>query len=400
MRARVEPFGAWVRLEDGTLVAVGRDAAARLGLAGGALWQDDETATRPARPLEAHVAVTSRCGAGCKGCYLDARPDGESPPYEEITARLQALASAGVFTVAFGGGEPLVRPDLGDLGRAARRLGLAPVLTTSGLGMTRERALDLASFAQVNVSYDGEGAAYGEVRGWEGARVAERAMRHLTEAGVPFGVNVVLTRTTFEALPQTARKAESLGARELQLLRYKPAGRAADVSYLAARLSPAQVDALGPMLEALCSATKLAIRVDCSLVPLLSSHVRDAAALARFGVLGCEAGRYLTAVRVDGALAPCSFAVAAEARPEGAWKGGADAPWSTDATLEAWRAPHDAEPCRSCEIRSVCRGGCRVVASHLGGALGPDPECPRVRAHRARETRQRDAEEQASGDGS
>ncbi|MDI1476925.1 radical SAM protein [Polyangium sp. y55x31] len=384
MRARVEPFGAWVRLDDGTLVAIGRGAAERLGLAGGVVWQDAE-ATRRARPLEAHVAVTSRCGAGCKGCYLDARPDGESPPFEVITARLSALAAAGVFTVAFGGGEPLARPDLGELGRAARSLGLVPVLTTSGIGMTDERARELASFAQVNVSYDGEGAAYGEVRGWEGARVAERAMRLLAEAGVPFGINVVLTRKTFDALPETARRAASLGARELQLLRYKPAGRAADVSYLATRLSPAQVDALGPTLEALFAATNLAIRVDCSLVPLLSGHVRDAAALARFGVLGCEAGRYLAAVRIDGALAPCSFAPAANAQAEDAWRSGAGSPWATDATLEAWRAPHDAEPCRSCEIRSVCRGGCRVVATHLGGALGPDPECPRVRAHHARE---------------
>ncbi|MDI1443371.1 radical SAM protein [Polyangium sp. 6x1] len=384
MRARVEPFGAWVRLDDGTLVAIGRGAAERLGLAGGALWQDAET-TRRARPLEAHVAVTSRCGAGCKGCYLDARPDGESPPFEVITARLAALAEAGVFTVAFGGGEPLARPDLGELGRAARRLGLVPVLTTSGIGMTGERAEELASFAQVNVSYDGEGAAYGEVRGWDGARVAERAMRLLAEAGVPFGINVVLTRKTFDALAETAQQAASLGARELQLLRYKPAGRAADVSYLATRLSPAQVDALGSTLEALFAATNLSIRVDCSLVPLLSNHVRDAAALARFGVLGCEAGRYLAAVRIDGALAPCSFAPAAGARAEDAWKGGAGAAWATDTTLEAWRAPHDAEPCRSCPIRSVCRGGCRVVATHLGGALGPDPECPRVRAHHARE---------------
>ncbi|MRG94953.1 radical SAM/SPASM domain-containing protein [Polyangium spumosum] len=386
MRARVEPFGAWVRLDDGTLVAIGRGAAERLGLSGGALWREAD-ATRRARPLEAHVAVTSRCGAGCKGCYLDARPDGESPPFEVITARLVALAAAGVFTVAFGGGEPLVRPDLGELGRAARDLGLVPVLTTSGIGMTDERARELRSFAQVNVSYDGEGAAYGEVRGWEGARVAERAMRLLAEAGVAFGVNVVLTRTTFHRLADTAQRAASLGARELQLLRYKPAGRAADLSYLATRLSPAQVDALFPTLEALSGATSLAIRVDCSLVPLLSGHVRDAAALARFGVLGCEAGRYLAAVRIDGDLAPCSFAPAAEARAEGAWRGGAGAAWATDTTLEAWRAPHDAEPCASCVIRSICRGGCRVVASHLGGALGPDPECPRVRAHR-------DAEEQ------
>jgi hypothetical protein len=30
-------------------------------------------------------------------------------------------------------------------------------------------------------------------------------------------------------------------------------------------------------------------------------------------------------------------------------------------------------------LRSVCRGGCRVVSEHLSGNFVPDPECPRVR---------------------
>jgi len=324
--------------------------------------------------------VTSRCGAGCKGCYLDAKPDGESPPFEEIAQRLRALADAGVFTVAFGGGEPLVRPDLGELGRLSRSLGLAAVVTTSGIGLTKERARDLESFAQVNVSFDGAGEVYDAVRGWDGARVAERAMRELAEAGVPFGVNVVLTRQTFDQMEQTARRAEALGAREMQLLRYKPAGRAADLTYLSTRLSPAQVAALGPRLEALFHTTNLGIRIDCALVPLLSAHFDDAERLSRFGVFGCEAGRYLTAVRVDGKLAPCSFTSAADVDVNDAF--GRTRAWRKDPRLEAYRTLHDADPCRACSLREVCRGGCRVVAAHLHpeGALGPDPECPRVRA--------------------
>jgi radical SAM protein with 4Fe4S-binding SPASM domain len=382
MRARAEPFGAWVRAPDGTLVAITRAAARRLGVDGGVIW-DDRSAEHAPRPLEVHVAVTSRCGAGCKGCYLDARPDGESPPFEEIAARLQAVAEAGAFTVAFGGGEPLTRPDLGDLGKLARSLGLSPVVTTSGLGMTRERAEGLRGFAQVNVSYDGEGEAYGEVRGWDGARVAERAMRLLTEAGVPFGINTVLTRSSFSRLASTVRRAEELGAREVQLLRYKPAGRAASPSYLAARLSPDQVASLGPALEALGRSVGIAIRIDCALVALLSGHFGDAETLARFGVLGCEAGRYLAAVRVGGAVAPCSFAPPADLGVEAAWTEGGRA-WEEDRTLASYRAPHEVEPCRSCPLRAVCRGGCRVVASHLAGDLAPDPECPRVQAHRLR----------------
>ncbi len=383
LRARIEPFGAWVRVDDGTLVAVDRALAARLGVDGGARWSESDRAESPPRPLEVHVAVTARCPASCAGCYLDARPDGDQPSFEAIAERLAAVADAGAFTVAFGGGEPLTRPDLGRLAEAARAVGLIPVVTTSGLGLTPERARTLGAFAQVNVSFDGAGADYGRVRGWEGAGVAERAMAALGDAGVPFGVNVVLTRASFPALDRTLARAEVLGAREAQLLRYKPAGRARSPDYLASRLAPDQVDALLPTLERVARATRLSLRVDCALVPLLSAHPLDPSVLERFGVLGCEAGRHLSAVRVDGALAPCSFGPASSVEAREAWPvdGGAG---RDDPTLAAWRAMVEEEPCRSCSLRASCRGGCRVVAEHLGGTLGPDPECPRVRAHRTR----------------
>jgi radical SAM protein with 4Fe4S-binding SPASM domain len=367
MRARLEPFGAWVRTNDATLVALSRAGAKRLGLDGGELWRDPieaASATRPRAPLEVHVAVTSRCAAGCTGCYLDARPDGDSPPFDELAARLDAVAARGAFTVAFGGGEPLGRADLGELAAHARARGLVPVVTTSGLGMTAEKAARLAPFAQVNVSYDGVGAAYEGVRGFDGAAVAERAMALLQAAGVPFGVNVVLTRGSFDALPETLARADALGAREAQLLRYKPAGRAASLTYLETRLTPEQVERLPRVLEEQSRARSLSLRVDCALVPLLSGGDLDldAEQLGRFGVFGCEAGRHLEALDVTGAARPCSFA------PEGADRG-------------AWREPPSDAPCATCSLRAVCRGGCKVVARHVTGDLGPDPECPRVRAH-------------------
>src|SRR5512140_1995052 len=92
--SRPEPFGAWIRLDDATLVALdGRPAARRGGPHG------DGVAPRVARPLEIHVAVTSRCPAPCTGCYLDARPDGDEPPFEALAARLAEARQAGVATV-------------------------------------------------------------------------------------------------------------------------------------------------------------------------------------------------------------------------------------------------------------------------------------------------------------
>src|SRR5688572_20685614 len=216
IRTRAERFGAMVAIEEpSALVAVDRLLAKRLGVDGGALWDGADPGREVGvlvAPTEVHLAATARCPAGCPGCYLDARPDGAEDPADVLRARLDALAAAGVFRVAFGGGEPALREDLPEIAAHARALGIVPTLTTSGLGVTDARAAAFRVFAQVNVSYDGGPGVYDEVRGYDGAPIAERAIERLVAAGVRTGVNTVLTRASFPHVAATAARAESLGA--------------------------------------------------------------------------------------------------------------------------------------------------------------------------------------------
>jgi radical SAM protein with 4Fe4S-binding SPASM domain len=354
MRVRWEDWGAWVRTDDPpALVAIDRAGLEKLGFTRPA-------ASRSDAPLEVHVAVTSKCGVGCEGCYLDARPDGAHVDRAELDETIDALAASGVFTIAFGGGEPILREDLDEIARHARSRGLTPVVTTSGIGMTAERARKLRAFDQVNVSYDAE-------HGMEDA--ASRAIAMLIAEGVRVGVNVILTRATFPHLERTLDRARDLGAFEAQLLRYKPAGRAARLDYLAKRLSPPQVRAFAGWLREYCARSdRLRVRIDCALVPFLSTDPEIMARpekLVRLGIFGCEAGNALAAVRVDGRTAPCSF--------------------SPDGSIEEFRGYVSApsEPCASCPLRPSCRGGCKVVTSFVDPetrGFAPDPECPRVRS--------------------
>jgi radical SAM protein with 4Fe4S-binding SPASM domain len=379
IRVRAERFGASVSIDEPpAIVAVDRTMAAQLGVDGRALWEGDDPGLDVdalSAPNEVHVAATDRCPVGCARCYADARADGHEPRFDEIVRRLETLAAAGVFRIAFGGGEALLRSDLPELARRACDLGLTPTVTTSGLGLTSERAEELRAFAQVNVSYDGAGEAYQAVRGYDGARMAERAMRALASAGVPFGINVVLTRASWPSLEATVVRAVSFGAREAQLLRFKPSGRG-QLDYLAQRLTPVQIESFPETIERLSRESKAMIRIDCALVPFLVADGRVRAAdLVRFGVSGCEAARSLAAVRSDGALAPCSF------WPESGSIIDEDA-WTRDETMRAVRAYGSAppEPCKSCDYRASCRSGCRIVARYLtGDPFAPDPECPRVR---------------------
>jgi radical SAM protein with 4Fe4S-binding SPASM domain len=389
VRTRAERFGAVVATEDpAAIVSIDRALATRIGIDGGALWEGvapslSDVAMLEA-PNEAHVAVTDRCPAGCRGCYADARAEGNEPTLEEIEARLRGLAELGVLSVALGGGEAALRDDLPRIGEIARQLGMVPTVTTSGLGIDAARARAMRVFAQVNVSHDGIDGGYEAVRGFRGAALAERAIAALVHAGVPVGINTVLTRATFDAIPGTAARAVELGAIEIQLLRFKPSGRGR-LDYLAQRLERAQIARLPAMLREISSRAEIGVRIDCSLVPFLSGDpsIRPED-LVRFGVMGCEAGRSLMAMRSDGTIAGCSFWRETAPGVDGATEGrGA---WEDDVGLARFRVHHarPAEPCASCALRAACRGGCRIVAAHLtGDPWALDPECPRVVAHRA-----------------
>ena len=91
MIVRYERWGAWAKLEStAAIVALDRDAVRALGLDGGDAW--DGAIPRASAPIEVHLAVTSRCAAGCSGCYLDARPDGDEVPKDTLVTALGTLA--------------------------------------------------------------------------------------------------------------------------------------------------------------------------------------------------------------------------------------------------------------------------------------------------------------------
>ncbi len=324
-------------------------------------------------PVEMHVSLTDACGVGCPACYVDARPDGATPPLATILERVRAIAAEGVRTVAFGGGEPLLRADLYEIAEEARRLGLVAVITTSGFGPSGADVVhQLAHFDQVNLSHDGVDGGYAAVRGRDGSERVAGLTTRLVDAGVRVGWNVVLTRNNFNMLRATVAAAAELGVADVQLLRVKPAGRATDLIYRSLRLTAEQVAALPGLLAELVAGAP-SIRIDCALIPfLLSIDATDEVArnfaqrMKQTGVFGCEAGRSLAALRTDGTRAGCSFEPRAEASHAPAFHQALPA------------------PCNTCTLQEVCRGGCRIVAARSGDPEGRDLECPRVLAHRDR----------------
>lgn len=390
--ARAEVFGAVVQLaRPRALVFVDRDYARSIGIEGGAAWADPDGDGEIARtvlsaPLEAHLQLTNRCDAGCAGCYTGATPGGAAGEWgaEQWKRALDALAEAGVFHVALGGGESAALPWLGEVAQHARARGMIPNLTTSGLTGVDELCAIAHLFGQINVSLDGLGDRYAAVRGFDGFARADDALRRLRARKREVGINVVVARHNFDQLDAIFAHARKRRLNEIELLRFKPAGRGTGATYEALRCTDAQHRALLPAVLRACRRHRIRVRMDCSYTPMIAHHGPDPALLARLAVYGCTAGDFLVGAKASGALTACSFAPPPADRPR------ADAIadyWTRADAFAPYRAWRNAsEPCRSCDYHSLCRGGCKVVSGHgCGDPAAPDPECPRVVDH-ARKT--------------
>lgn len=142
---------------------------------------------------------TRACNLACVHCYYTARTerDPDELSTTEAQAMIDALAQFGVPVLLFSGGEPLLRPDLYELGAYAVARGLRTVISTNGTLIDSRAAQQIrkAGFSYVGVSLDGIRGTNDHFRGRDGAFDAALAgMRNCTEAGVRAGLRLTLTR--------------------------------------------------------------------------------------------------------------------------------------------------------------------------------------------------------------
>lgn len=383
MKLRAEWFGGIVSLEKPrALVSVNRSFMKLLGLGDSPRWQGADPQHLSA-PTEVHVVISKKCSAGCKSCYVDATPQGAAMSLEQAKSALDRLAAHGIFHVALGGGEAMDLDYLFEVASHARQVGILPNLTTAGLNMTPELAERCKVFGQINVSIDGVGARYAEHRGFDGFRHARRALELLRAVKKEVGINTVVSRTTYPHLDEVVGLARELRLSEVELLRFKPAGRGLG-TFADEDLTPEQAEGIFPLAKKLMFRHRMRIKLDCSFAPMVFWHRPSPAVAKFFGVVGCEGGNLLASVMPDGSLTGCSFGGPSEGS---IWDARATSK-AFDSGFEAFRGYVDRapEPCRSCAYLHLCKGGCRVVAKARGDWWQPDPGCPRVRAHVSRVT--------------
>ncbi len=148
------------------------------------------------------VAVTDRCNLRCIYCMPGGVPSCADPDKligkEALESLLRVAVRYGLKKVRFTGGEPLLRGDIADLVRSAKRLGVADVsLTTNGLFLKdKARELKAAGLDRVNISLDSlRSGRYTELTGGGSIeRVYEAITSAEAEGFSPIKINVVPLR--------------------------------------------------------------------------------------------------------------------------------------------------------------------------------------------------------------
>lgn len=327
-------------------------------------------------PRALHIDITDICPLACRSCYRgcagkeSGKEKGEEGQHMEkalFQRLIEEAETLRIFQIAIGGGEPLCHPHLEDCIRAVARTQMAVSLTTSGSGLDAARlsALQNAGITHLQVSLNGADHAT-NAASRDGFHGAQRALLLLSKSGISFGINWVARKDNLDGFAGMLALARSLGADNLNVLRYKPSPAE---DYHAQALDAAGFFLLAAKIrEGLAKGVR--IKLDSAWSPLLLyiNHGRTNPENH-----GCAAGRSFIAVLPDGRFKPCSHLDMAEQAT-----GIAD--FCASKTLRDFRERQingiSGGDCGTCPHIPLC-GGCRAICEKTGaGLFSGETACP------------------------
>jgi MoaA/NifB/PqqE/SkfB family radical SAM enzyme len=158
----------------------------------------------PAIPLSVYLSVTDRCAHACEYCNIPGRRLNELST-EAILSLIRQIKKAGGERLQIVGGEPLLRPDIGEIVDYAKEQGL--YVTASSTGCYPEKIASIKKIDLLFLSFDGEESVHDRHKGQGTYRQLMETMKVLKKEGVPFWTTTVLTKMNKDSIDFILRTA-------------------------------------------------------------------------------------------------------------------------------------------------------------------------------------------------
>jgi GeoRSP system radical SAM/SPASM protein len=321
-------------------------------------------------PLTINWAINNNCNFACRHCY--SREDTHDQlGLELLFQSLEKVAKAGVFSVNFGGGEPLLHRELLPIARFASTLGMRVSMNSNGWLIDAKKAAELkdSGFSKVGISIDSHIAGvHDHFRGVNGSHAkAVAALKHLADSGIATSISTVICRVNYQTIDDLVALALGQGAGQLNFHNFKCSGLG-----LAHKdeldLSPEEWKGFYVKAIAAKKATKgLDISLDDPIIALLGE--RDAGSMVK----GSVCGKLSLNIKANGDITPCGFIPVVIGNIA---KDDLRQVWRDSPVLLKMRNKHATGKCSGCSKYEDCLGGCTARALALTGDLNsPDPHC-------------------------
>src|SRR5271168_4577794 len=326
-----------------------------------------------ANPLALIAELTHRCPLHCVYCSnpLELQARNLELSTEEWTRVFHEAAALGVLQADFTGGEPLTRPDILDLIRAARTAGLYVNLITSGMPLDESRleALILAGLDHFQLSFQGAREEIAqEISGTKAHAQKLRVLEWLKRHRVAVTLNFVIHRRNIVQLSEMLALAESSTANRVEF---------ANVQYYGWAF--ANRDSLLPTREQLTHSIdflkkaheRLSVKIKVEYV------VPDYYAKYPKPCMGGWA-RKLMLITPNGDALPCHAAkIIPGLRFANVKEGSLREIWESSPAFQKFRGEDWMQaPCKTCDRRTLDFGGCRCQALLLANdPAAADPVC-------------------------
>lgn len=309
--------------------------------------------------------TTNQCNMFCDHCYRDA---GVKANDELTTAEarklIEEIKQAGFQIMIFSGGEPLMRPDIYELGAYARQQGLRAVLGTNGSLITLEvaRKLKEAGFMAAGVSLDSlEPAKNDAFRKLENASALTiTGMKNLKAAGVPFQIHTTVMDWNVAELEDITDFAVEIGAMAHHVFFLVPTGRGANIEEEALRVVEYE-KTIARLME---KQKQVPIEIKPTCAPQFI-RVADKKGLKTRFTKGCLAGISYCIISPKGDVQPCAYMDIQLGNVK-------DIPfdkiWVENPVLNELRSMQYEGKCGICDYKERC-GGCRARANYYNGSI-------------------------------